>query len=347
MQGLGRSQHLLPALMLAGVMGAFGVARGGANPKEWTLAWSVQGSWSGVAVDGDTGSIYATSETGKCIEVDSNGKNPRLFELPQSDAAKLRLVNLSKSSGKALLTFQGTAIRVYDLKGKHLWSYSDGDGTNDVWPSDLNGDGSDEVIIGYNGASGIHVLDSRGKSLWFDLSIGNVWHVCAGDAQGSGVMQVLATSALGQIHVFSKDGRKVKDLSPGCYANMVRLVPVPGSDKKAMILAGGSLLQEKPERVLIGLTSEGRRKWSLKLSTAQTSSIDSAVLAPSGPWLAVGMRDGLVHIIDVNKGSILGTVKGQGEIPEVTWGRDSGENAPLLLVATGGNLNAFRLADKR
>jgi hypothetical protein len=54
-------------------------------------------------------------------------------------------------------------LRAYDASGKTLWSYQGGGGVDDVWVSDLNGDGADEVIVGYNGASGERPLGLHGS----------------------------------------------------------------------------------------------------------------------------------------------------------------------------------------
>ena len=91
--------------------------------------------------------------------------------------------------------------------GKPLWSYLGGGGVDDVWAADLNGDGLDEVIIGYNGGTGVHVLDHSGKLLWKNTAVANVWHVDAGNFAGDGRPAVVTTSAAGKVHLLQADGR--------------------------------------------------------------------------------------------------------------------------------------------
>jgi hypothetical protein len=60
--------------------------------------------------------------------------------------------------------------------------------------------------------------------------------------------------------------------------------------------------------------------------------------------LAVAVRGGLVVVVDTTSGEIIGHVDGQGKSAEVGWLAAKGEETPLLLVATGQSLNAFRVA---
>jgi hypothetical protein len=144
--------------------------------------------------------------------------------------------------GEALLTFNGRKLKAYDLSGKQLWSYPRATGIDDVWAGDLDGDGSDEVIVGYNGDTGLHVLDNRGQLFWKSTVVGNAWHVCAGDVLGEGTSQVVTTSANGGVHVFGSDGKQRKSLDAGLYASMVRIGKLTRQDKSATILVVGTAL---------------------------------------------------------------------------------------------------------
>jgi len=251
--------------------------------------------------------------------------------------------------GGVLLTFSvwGEELRAYDLNGKQLWSYPRASGIDDVWGFDLNGDKSDEVIVGYNGGTGLHVLDSKGHLLWKSAAIGNVWHVCAGDVWGEGTPQVVTTSAAGQVHVFGSDGKRRKDVDAGCYASMVRIGKLSEKDKVATILVAGSALgggADKETEILTALSGDGTKKWSLELPAGARPHVDSAYLAPGESWLAVGMRGGQVHVVDIEKGEIIASVNDQGKRPEVGWVTSKDAGTPLLVVATGSKLNAFRIS---
>ncbi len=322
--------------------------------KGMEQAWSLKGAWTGVVSDEKKGLIYSVGLGGKCVEVDLAGKKQREMNLPQNSGAIVRLANLSRDGGKVLLAFTAWSgeLRAYDLDGKQLWSYASG--IDDVWASDLDDDGSDEVIVGYNGGVGLHVLDSKGQLLWKTTGIGNVWHVCAGNVWGEGAPQVVTTSAAGQVHVFSSDGKNRKDIDAGIYANMVRVAKLSEKDKAAMIFVAGSALDGKPNpttEMLTALTVYGAKNWTLALPAGTPPHVDSAQVAPGKPWLALGMRGGKVHVVDIEKGEMIASVSEQGMTPEVGWATSKDSGAPLLLVATGlplatggSKLNAFRLA---
>jgi len=322
--------------------------------KELDALWSLDGAWTGIVADDAEQAIYALNQNGECVELDAMGQVRREFTLPEAGGSVLRLGRWSKEEGRALLTF-GTwsrELRAYDLEGAFLWSYPRANGIDDVWAANLDGEKPAAVIVGYNGGTGLHVLDRDGQLRWKTTTIGNVWHVCAGDVWGDGTTQVVTTSAAGQVHVFSSDGKKRKNLNAGIYANMVRVGKLSDEDKAATIFVAGSSHTAPPGKgeALVALSGEGKKKWSLDLPAGGTPHADSAAL--SGKWLAVGMRGGLVHVIDAEKGAIVSSVEEQGEFPEVAWlaadkskdgkaGRD--RDTPLLLVATHAALNAFGL----
>jgi hypothetical protein len=324
----------------------------GSSQKGLEQAWSLEGTWTGVVSDEGKGAIYTIGRGDKCVELDLAGKQQREIKLAESKGSILRIATFPGAVGKALLTFSvwGEELRAYDLSGKQLWSYPRETGIDDVWARDLNGDGSDEVIIGYNGGTGLHVLDGMGKLLWKSTAIGNVWHVCAGDVLGEGKPQVVTTSAAGKVHVFDGGGKQSKDLDAGCYANMVRIGKLSEKDKAAMIVVAGSALGgagNQKTAILTSMSGQGDKKWSLELPAGSPPHVDSAQLAPGKPWLAVGMRGGQVHVVDLEKGEIIASANDQGMTPEVGWASGKDPGAPLLLVATSSKLNAFRVAKSK
>jgi hypothetical protein len=341
---------------LATALAPFLGTAGTAQEKDSSISapeqvWSLEGPWTGVVSDQSTGTIYAIGRGGKCVEVDAAGKSQREFKLPDSSGSILRLATL-RGEAKALLTFTVWAneLRAYDISGKHLWNYPRDTGIDDVWASDLNGDGSDEVIVGYNGGTGLHVLDGKGQLLWKSTDIGNVWHVCAGDVLGDGKSQVVTTSAAGKVHVFGIDGKKSKDLDAGCYATMVRIGRPSGKEKAATILVAGSALDFGADQkvvILTALSGDGTKRWSLKVPGDTVPQINSAYVAPQRPWLVVGTPGGAVQVVDIEKGRVIASLKDQGMQPEMGWVKGKDAGVPLLLIATGSKLNAFRIPESK
>jgi hypothetical protein len=231
--------------------------------------------------------------------------------------------------------------------GTLLWSYTDvTTAPTDVWPVDLDGDQSDEVIVGYGGSTGVHVLNSKGQLLWKSTAIGNVWHVAGGDVRGNGAPQVVTTSAAGRVHVFNDSGTAKIDLDAGVYANMVRVGKILPGDSAATIVAGGTTSDNK-SAVLTALTADGTKKWSLQLQAPGRPSLNAAYFAPGRPWLALGMSTGVVHVVDAQRGVLIATADGFGLSPELSWLAGKDGAAPLLVVSTRNvGLTAYRITGK-
>jgi hypothetical protein len=307
-----------------------------------SAAWSLPGRWTGVVGDERTGAIY-TIGWRRAAELNVAGEVQHEFQLPPDSGSTLRLARFPQPTLITFTSWGATGLSASDLGGHPLWNYLDPDriGLDDVWAGDLDGDDSDEVILGYNGGGGVHVLDANGRLRWKSTAIGNVWHVAVGDVLGQGRPQVVTTSALGRVHVFDGDGT-VDVVSQRAYLTMVRVQKLRMGDSTAAILVAGSNRDSKVNTVM-ALTRAGAAKWALELS----SSVRSAMVASSRPWLALGTRDGQVSregqvfVIDDIKGEVIGVASGQGNA-EVGWVG----NPPLLLVATGASLNAFRIEEQ-
>ena len=300
-----------------------------------SAAWSLPGRWSGVVGDETSGAMYAIRDDGGA-EVDVAGQIQREFPLPRWGGRMLRLGRFPQPT---LVTFMvwGSDVTAYDRNGNRVWSYPREMGIDDVWAADVDGDESDELIVGYNGGTGVHVVGADGQLRWKSTGIGNVWHVAAADVLGQGRAQVVTTSALGKVHIFSGDGQRRVDVAvPGVYANMVRAQKLRPEDVAATILVSGNDLASKGF-VVMALSADGVSKWRLELP----GRVVAAQVASSRPLLAVGTGDGQVFVVDAVKGEIVAVVADQGRA-DVGWVG----NPPLLLVATGASLNAFHVTTK-
>jgi hypothetical protein len=306
-------------------------------------AWSLDGRWTGVVGDEQSGLIYAIG-IDRGAEVDVAGQIQREFSL-RGEGMLRRLGGMKLRLGRfprpTLLTFFPSAeLTAHDLSGKRLWSYPRANGINDVWTGDVDGDGSDDVVVGGPGSGGgVHVLDGHGKLRWKSTDIGNPWHVAIGNVLGQRGSQVVTTSTLGKIHIFSGDGSERSDVvTEHIYATMVRVEKLRAEDSAATILLAGRNMISYGDNVM-ALSGAGATRWRLRIP----GGVDSASVSSARPWLALGTFDGQVFVVDAVKGAIIGGVAGQGShLPEVGWVG----NPPLLLVATGDSLNAFRVDAK-
>jgi hypothetical protein len=321
------------------------------QPKELEEAWSLPAgnpveTWRGVVAAKSGSTVYAAAAR-TIAEVDSSGQIVRELGIPGSPI--LRLARMAGHRGPVFLAF-GTwspDVRAYDVTGKLLWNYPSTKSTaiDDVWAADLDGDQSDEVIVGFGGGTGLHVLNSAGALQWESnrgdraTDIGNVWHVSAGDLRGQSAAEIVATSALGRVHIFSADGKQRRDLNPGFYASMVR---VWTEGRATQILVGGGPVTS-PQ--MAGFLPDGTFLWTLRLDSA-SKSLYSAYPASGKPWLAVGLRGGLVQVIGIDRGEVIASVESGGPLPELAWLSREGE-APLLVISTPQTLRAFRVPAAR
>jgi hypothetical protein len=239
------------------------------------------------------------------------------------------------------------AVRAFDSIGKLLWTFPDAAmgamGIDDVWPIDLDGDKSDEVVVGFNGSTGLYVLDSKGQILWKAADrIGNVWHVSGGNVRGDGQPLVVSTSAAGKVHIFSNNGTIRTDLDAGVYANMVRVGKIHPSDTSDTIIYGSTDAANSIS-ILVAMAGDGSRKWIMQLPTAPRPAIGAMYMAPGMPWIAVAMQGGIVHVVDAERGVVIATVDGQGQTPEVAWMPMKDGAAPLLSISSGISLTAFQV----
>jgi hypothetical protein len=302
-----------------------------------TAAWTLEGSWSDVAADEESGAIYALGEAGRVVELDASGRVHREIRLPDNEGDELRLGRLP---GVALLTFSlwTTDLRAYDRDGRLLWTYPRATGIDNVWTGHVvAGYESDQVMVGYNGRTGMHVLDGRGRLLWESTNIAAVSHMAAGDVLGDGTSQVVATAAGGLLHIFGGDGTRRRVLDPGFYAQMVR-VPKHAPASSTMFVAGASRDAVASRALTIAaLSGDGTKAWRLDVPDA---SIYAASPDSGGRWFAFSTRSGRISVLDAISGALVGEFQGQGPAT-VAWA--AADDGRPLLVAAGTSLIALRV----
>lgn len=302
--------------------------------------WSLNGVYSGIVWDASAGVLHAKS--GRTLaDIDPDGKIVNLIAFRTFLGANLRLAHFT-GVGPVLLAF-GTWSRnvaAFDLSGKELWSYGeDIGGIDDVWPAHLDGSGSDNVIVGFNGKPGLHVLDSNGHLIWKNASIANVWHVAGADLDGTGKLQAISTAADGNVHVFADGGNTSQDLRAGFFAQMIRAGKISRGATDTIFVIGGGSGSAGPTAA--ALSMDGTRIWTVQLPGSKP--VYSTYLAAAKPWLAVGRQGGEVDVIDAFSGAIIGTIDGQGFDPEPAWIESKNGGEPLLAISTPSGLAAFKV----
>jgi hypothetical protein len=109
---------------------------------------------------------------------------------------------------------------LFDRQGQERWSYPGGflGGIDDSVGGDLDGKGTFQVVIGFNGGGGVVLLNSEGKRIWQSVD-GNVWHVETLDTKGDGRKEILHSNAQGQLLVRDSTGEVIARYLPDYYVS--------------------------------------------------------------------------------------------------------------------------------
>jgi len=147
----------------------------------------------------------------------------------------------NKVQGARLLGYEnwGQAVTIMDGRGTKLWEVKAGSGIDGAHWGDLDGDGTDELIVGMNGGAGLQAWSSDGKKMW-TAKLGNVWNQAVIPAAPGQSAIVLATEAGGTVKTFDATGRLLQSLRPGggyfaqmaaCrVGNAIQIMAINGND---------------------------------------------------------------------------------------------------------------------
>ena len=242
------------------------------------------------------------------IEVGWDGSVTARHELPlPSDGAVSTLRSATDGAGKRYFTAFLTAqqqFHLFDQDWKPLLSFpAAGDpkheGIGDVQFTDLDGDGTLEMAVGYWGDVGLQYVTLDGKRTWTDRTLQFVLRLAASGADENGKRRLLAANSHGTVGVFSAEGKP---------AEAVTLVGRPMQTLYAADLDGngqpelcGLSYRSLGANSLVGFDLEGKELWSYDLPTGVHEKpiepiTPARLLGKQGQWLAAA-ADGSVHIL--------------------------------------------------
>jgi peroxiredoxin len=311
-------------------------------PQRLESQWSLPGAYSDAAYDPESKTIFARQPDDGCDVVGLDGKVQKSLTF-HARGDKLRLARLGGAGERTLVVFSHwghSVIAVRASNGSVLWEEPNATGIDDVGAADLDGDGHDEVIIGYNGFAGLHVLGPNGAPRWKSTGIGNVWYVATGDLYGDKKREVISTSGTGKVHVFAANGKVLATHDAPFYANLVRVGRLSKGDATDTIVVVG--MEQGGGLSMAALDGKGHAKWTLKLPEGADFATSMA-LCPTRPWAACGARGGRIVVVDCSTGRLLATARDRARDVEVTWATPGGDEPPLLVVADGHALTAYRI----
>jgi cytochrome c biogenesis protein CcmG/thiol:disulfide interchange protein DsbE len=224
------------------------------------------GDWDG------NGSAALLVASGRKIHVlDPNGAPKSVLTIP----APVSHLECSSGGGDGLriLGYEtwGREVSVFDRRGVRLWSYQAGKGVNGAHWGDLDGDGVPELIVGTNGAAGLHVVSRDGNVLWKASDISNVWSQSVLPATTRSKGFVFATEASGSIHVYAADGSLARTLQPmGRYYSELASADLDGQGTIQILAQGHGRV--------VALDPEGTLAWQSK-AVAQAGAWQTSHLA--------------------------------------------------------------------
>jgi peroxiredoxin len=243
------------------------------DPLQPATAWSlnipgaaalVSGDW-----DGDGSEEALVLDTRKRLHVvNADGRAVATVTLA-GDTGTLIELGHHQAAGPRLLTYKnwGNKVNVYDNSGKHLWAYSSGSGVDGAHWGDLDGDGTDELVVGMNGGGGLHAVSAEGKRLW-KASLGNVWNQAVIPAGKDREARVLATEAGGTVKVYDARGALLDTLRPRSeYFSQMSAAVVDRQNRIQIVV--------KSDDLSLAVDTSGAEQWS------STSVKDESWRAPS------------------------------------------------------------------
>ncbi|OAB62909.1 hypothetical protein AY599_05865 [Leptolyngbya valderiana BDU 20041] len=300
--------------------------------ENMSQAWAVRGTWNSVTVD--RGDLLAAGFSGVARMTPDGGMKDRITN--RSLGSTVRTMRLAGGErGYVVFTTWGEPPTLLDESGAVQWSVPRGQGPNDAWPADLDGDGIDELIVGYNGNTGIRAYDAAGEQIWSNQNSGNIWHVTALDLDMDGTVEAISTSAGGTVHVYDgRTGRQSRLLWSGDYANLVR--PAFRNGEPIVLLGTGGF---QGEAVIIAVDARGKEIW--RRGVAGEGPAGDIVAAASRSWAAAVFHGGLVCVLDLEDGRIIAHTEAGGNRPGIAWHET--EAGPVLLVANGQELKALAI----
>jgi hypothetical protein len=289
------------------------------------------GDWDG---DGNQDILVAGGNTLHILALDGTEKGTIALPTEFSEIECGR----NAQSGARLMGYSSWShtVEVIDRKGKRLWNYSAMMGVDGAHWGDLDGDGTDELIVGMNGFGGLDAVSADGKRLWH-VPLGNVWGQAVLPARPGQPALVFATEAGGSVHSYDARGQARATLRPeGAYYTKLAAAAVDPSGKVQILALGQGTAGAKQDAIAFDAT--GQVAWS-------------APVAAGGNWVGVRFASGELTgdgkrawafldpagdlVLATANGEKLAGISGQGGITDfvIVSGKD-GRGILVLLKGT-------------
>ena len=303
------------------------------------MEWSIAGRWNDVLSAEPWNVLYATKPT-QCYEILKAGNYRSVpFAVPAGES--FRLIALNRTESAILSSSERRGLTAFEPGGKLLWSY--GSDFRESWIVDLDGDGADEVIAYINSASErrYEILNSKGEVILKKEVEFAFRDLCTIRSASKEAGRVVAISAANQLCLFDKDLELVKYFPiKRISACIARTVTTATNSPDDIVVAGNN---GQLHCFVFAASAEGKIKWFQHFPVRKGGAVSSVSAFTSSAWIAVAIEGGAVHVIDAKDGQTIARWYGLGDHPKVAWSKNNDVGEPLLVVATGAQLNAYRV----
>lgn len=262
----------------------------------WSLP-SLRAALDVAAVPGPRGAdrLLVCNRQGKTVLLSSAGRQLARLALPAE--VTLLAAGTAGPGGEPLVlgwTNWGNRVFAYDLRGRHRWTYRGSEGVDWVSPA-----AHGEVLVGYNGGGGLHLLTGGGRRRWRSGLYGNCWNAAYARTGPRGGLR-LTTAADGAVHGFDARGAERLTIKREDYLSSVAAGDLDGDGVDEIVALGESA--DAGGTGLFVFNHRGRLRWRRPVTADDLSWRDKhlAVVhpAPGQSVVAISTEAGSVHLFD-------------------------------------------------
>lgn len=241
-------------------------------------------------------------------------------------------------------------VPVFDTSGSLVWKYKAAGplgsaGVDSAAWADLAGDGMATLVVGFNGAVGLHLVGADGQARWSNTQFGNIWCVDAIAAAGGRPAVILCSESHGQVHAFDPVGKHKAALTPaGTYVTTFAAAEMTPQGER-------QILSIEPERVVKAANAvcrdmDGKPLWRWAMGRDERLPIPSPLRAAD--MTGDGTKEWIVHTADGEivvlgrDGALLARLPGMAAEGAVAVAAVRG-GKPLIVVARENSVEAYEL----
>ncbi|MHB0957347.1 MAG: DUF2092 domain-containing protein [Pirellulaceae bacterium] len=284
------------------------------------------------------------------VELDCDGRmiNRHSLDLPEMAAVSQlqSAVDGDQQRYYVAWSLRSPQAHVFDSRWHRLFSYPPStmqhDGVQDALLSDLDGDGTLELYVGFWGTAGVHGVSLEGSRIWTNDQISHVFSLAAVQSDANPRNLWVASPSGGLVALDRQGQFHPLEPSPG---QSIHHIFAESLEAVASPRYCGIAYESDGRRLAMGLNFERTIPWQYGLPAGSFSHpirfVTSASLlgSPDYQWLIAG-PDGSLHII-AQDGKFTDHFQTGRVLTGVAGGRRAGEG--ILVVSSGTDVQAWQV----